>query len=329
MAKIPKDVASEKWEYALAGGGLTRSHQGKVRNTYLPNGKILQMATDRFSIFDFVLNAKAEGYGEILTALTVFWSKILTAKNHITAYGTDIDFLLAPNIRGLPAIHRRGLVVENLAMELVECVVRASLTGTAFKRYKRGEPVGGRALPHGLFDGAGIPGGPIFDPTDKAQEGHDQPIDPAGVNPLLAPASLQIFKEAQQFAGTRGFYIADTKFEFGWKNQQLILADEIFTPHSSRFWDEVDARNVTEMTGAPVSFDKQRIREWGKTVETPWGKGIDKLDPKDQAHREFVHSLKVPEDVISDYINRGHQLFRRLTGQVLCEFQEKHMKIAA
>lgn len=329
MAKIPKAVASEKWEYVLAGGGLNRSHQGKVRNTYLLNGKMLQMATDRFSIFDFVLNAKAEGYGEILTALTVFWSKILTAKNHIAAYGTDINFLLAPNIRGLPEIHRRGLVVENLAMELVECVVRASLTGTAFKRYKRGELVGGQILPPGLFDGVGIAGGPIFDPTDKALEGHDEPIDPAGVHPQLKPASLAIFKEAQQFAGTRGFYIADTKFEFGWRDQQLILADEIFTPHSSRFWDLEDARNVTAMTGAPVSFDKQRIREWGKTVDTPWGKGIDKLNPKNPNHVEFVHALPVPQEVITDYINRGHQLFARLTGQTLGDFQRTHMKIAA
>lgn len=328
-ARLPRQVAESYLSRLLMTAGLQRVSQGKVRDTFtLPGfpGALLMVATDRLSIFDFVLPCSVPDKGRVLTAMTVFWLKNVLSgyPNHLIACGPDIDRFLPQALQGNAELQSRSLVVKNLQIIPVECVVRGYLTGSAWKDYQKNKGiVCGHQLPPGLYDGAKLPE-PIFTPATKAELGHDTNITADDVGRQygrhLERMSLQLYHTAARYALSRHIIIADTKFELGqigfWDVK--VLADEALTPDSSRFWTEEDWKKAAAQKKSPPGFDKQPVREWGKTVETPFGvTGIDKLEPENLDHVVFVHQLQVPQEVIEATTRRYVDILDRLTGQTV------------
>jgi len=277
MAKIPASVDTK------VISGLEIYHKGKVRNTYfLPSDRelLLSFATDRVSIFDFVLSIVVPFKGKVLTALNIFWRKNVLGDlvaHDLLAYGVGIDQYLPECLRGDPELQKRALVIRKLDMLLVEAVVRGYLTGSGLTAYKKNRMVCGHALPEGLDDGAELPY-PIFTPTTKAEEGHDEHVDADSVCKkygfAIERASLQLYELARKFARDRGIVLADTKFELGReKHGELVLCDEVFTPDSSRFWDLKAWQESRAKRSSPPSLDKQYVRNEGKRL------GVDTRDP--------------------------------------------------
>jgi phosphoribosylaminoimidazole-succinocarboxamide synthase len=330
---IPQDVANSSLREIILKAGLTSLHQGKVRDTYaLPDEDLmLVVATDRVSIFDFVLNCTIGAKGEILAALTVFWlTEILNGQvdHHLIAYGRNIDTYLPDDLEGMEELQRRALVVRKLKMLPVECIVRGYLTGSGLKSYKAEQQVCGIRLPTGLHDGSQLPE-PIFTPTTKAEVGHDEHLDARSVANTygtdLGEASIRIYKTLAQYASGCGVILADTKFEFG---QGLVLADEVGTPDSSRFWDRQEWEGAVADAKSPSPYDKQLVRDWGKTVQTPFGvDGIDSLKPENLDHVRFIHEQVVPLSVQSETASRYHTVFERLVRNTLEGFQASKMGI--
>ena len=334
-AKIPAQLEETNLLHAFLTStvGLARIHQGKVRNTYaLPNPELLlQVATDRVSINDFVLPCTIPSKGEILTALSIFWfTKVLEKfDNHLVAFGVDgVRNHLPAEAHENVDLAKRAIVVRKLDMIPVECIVRGYLTGSGLKSYDREGHVCGIILPDGLHDGSRL-NPPIFTPTTKAEEGHDEDMDcefVSGKYPGLESRSLGIYAKAAEFALERGVIIADTKLEFG----KDALGDEVFTPDSSRFWDKDEWLVAHRAKKSPSPYDKQVVRDWGKTVPLPEGMcdnkaGIGNLDPMDGEHIAFVHGLEVPEQVLAKTAQKYHDIFERLTGMTLKTFQGNHM----
>ena len=268
--KIPECVLTP----SLKGLGLL--NRGKVRDNYLTlgyNDKFLMAASDRISIFDFVLPALVKDKGRVLNALTIFWlEKVLGefVENHLVAYGENIDVFLPPHSRNNPEIQSRALVVKNLDILPVEFIVRGYLTGSGWESYRKNQTVCGNKLPPDLWNGAKLPY-PIFTPTTKATDKHDEHISADRVGIQYGPRSerlaLQIYQTAYEYALKKGIIIADTKFEF---SKDGILCDEILTPDSSRFWDLYEWTKYQEGQKGPSAFDNQVVSEWGKA------QGIDK-----------------------------------------------------
>lgn len=251
---------------SLDGVDLPLLAEGKVRRLYrLPDqpGHLLMVATDRISAHDHVLTPEVPGKGIILTQLSVWWFDRLRDV-------VDTHLVSAEIPQGLPgadALAGRSLVVEELEMVPVECVVRGHLTGSGLAEYRRSGRVCGVELPEGLEDGSPLPE-PIFTPARKAPLGdHDENITFDQLVDLVGPelaetlrrVSLALFTRASSLAAERGILLADTKFEFGRRpDGSLVLADEVLTPDSSRYWDAT--------TWAPgrvnESFDKQPVRDW-------------------------------------------------------------------
>ena len=330
-AKIPECVAISPWHDQLVKAGLLRTHQGKVRDTYPSRYCLLLVATNRLSIFDFVLPVEVPEKGEILTALTVHWLNRVFPEvpNHLVAFGQGVVGWLPVPLRHESSIQKYTLVVKELTMEPVECIVRGYLTGSGWKSYQKNRQVCGHVLPEGLFDGAKLPQF-LFTPTTKAEEGHDEHIGAETVSSDLAIASLDFFRRGSEYAKKRGIIIADTKLEWGRNaSHYLVLGDEVLTPDSSRFWDAEEWKEASVAGRSPTSFDKEVVRMWGKTVETPWGVGIQNLDPCNPDHIAFVHSLKVPKEVIERTVDRYHAIFERLTDMTLRKFQSEIMGVVA
>lgn len=345
MAFIPESVRETELSKTIQKH-LKLAHRGKVRDTYegLPyNDTIyLTVATDRISIFDFVLGSHILGRGEILTAMTVFWlSDVLgdTFSHHLAASGKNIDIFLPDALRGNPEIHHRGLVVKKLQMLPIECIARGYLTGSGWAAYRKESKVCGHKLPEGLCDGAKLPT-PIFTPTTKALNGHDEHLDAIEVNRKygrrLEEATLAVYRRAFEYALQKGVIVADTKFEFGKissNDNELVLADEVLTPDSSRFWDYEEWETCTDerrTSLSPTPYDKQFVRAWGSGIPTPFTGndgakklvGINKLDPKDPEHVKFVSGVKLTEQTTRMTQARYTAIFERLTGRKLEEFQE-------
>lgn len=273
------------------------------------------MATDRVSIFDFVLNCLIPDKGKVLRRVTVRWltEKFDDIHHHLVAHeAEDIDACLYPKLRGDPELHSRAIVVKALKMEKYEAVVRAFLTGSGWKEYRRtGGKVWGHELPAGLRNGDRLPQ-PIFTPTTKAMTGHDQPIAIQRFREEHGPRpekfALQLFSRGSAYLEKRGLLAADTKFEFGTTDVDLYLwlGDEFFTPDSSRFWWSKDWAPANEQGCLPPSLDKQKVRDYGDSLPTPFvdekGKPLklSGLDPENPEHRQWVHSLVIPEEVISE-----------------------------
>ncbi|MFA4880730.1 MAG: phosphoribosylaminoimidazolesuccinocarboxamide synthase [Candidatus Doudnabacteria bacterium] len=336
-AKIPEAVRETGLSRLLEDEGFSEVYQGKVRDTYrLPN-YLLVVATDRVSIFDFVLNCLVPQKGAILTGLTVFWlTQILKGiKHHLVAYGKGIDYYLPRigELRNNAELQARSIIVRRLNMEPVECVVRGYLTGGAWKSYQKDGSVYGYKPGPFLHDGSMLPQ-PLFTPTTKAESGHDKPLTARDVSqkygPKLEDLSLKIYEQCAAYTRGKSVIIADTKFEFGRlsKDHPLTLADEVLTPDSSRFWDKTEWQDAAQRGEAPSGYDKEPVRQWGKTIETPWGQGINNLDPENSEHVAFVGNVQVPEEVIVYTTRRYREIFKRLIGMNLEDFQKNMMEIS-
>ena len=245
--------------------------RGKVRDVYDLGDRLLIVATDRISAFDWVLPTGIPDKGRILTQLSRFWFDRLAVTHHLLS--TELESVELPADAPREALAGRITLVRKTQVFPVECVVRGYLSGSGWKEYQKSGTVCGIALPAGLRESDRLPE-PIFTPATKAESGHDENIafeqmcaivgEETAVE--LRRLSLQIYQQACEYASTRGIIIADTKFEFGDENGQIILIDEVLTPDSSRFWPQDQYRPG----GGQPSFDKQFVRDW--LEQTHWDK---------------------------------------------------------
>ena len=250
----------------MAGIDIAPDAQGKVRDLYDLGDQLLLVATDRISAFDYVLEDEIPHKGAVLTQLSKFWFELLdgVVENHLVSTDTsDLHERFKPNsdyLRG------RFMLVRKAEMIPVECIVRGYLAGSGLKEYQRAGTVCGIALPEGLQNSSKLPE-PIFTPSTKAEiGGHDENISFERAAELLGAEdaatlrdlSLAVYAKAAGYARERGIVIADTKFEFGRIDGRIVLADEVLTPDSSRFWP-----GSSYAPGADQpSFDKQYVRDW-------------------------------------------------------------------
>jgi phosphoribosylaminoimidazole-succinocarboxamide synthase len=246
-------------------------HVGKVRDTYeVGSDHLLMISTDRISAFDIVLNDPIPGKGTILTELSKFWFKKLSniVNNHFVRIPTIND-----NSNITDEEINRGIIVKKANRIDIECVVRGYLAGSGWKEYQKSKTVCGIQLDDGLIESSKL-NEPIFTPSTKEDEGHDENISFEVMTSMvgkelsekLRKISLDLYKAASDYALTKNIIIADTKFEFGIVNDEIILIDEVLTPDSSRFWDVDDY----EPGKSQDSFDKQIVRDWLET--TDWNK---------------------------------------------------------
>ena len=250
---------------------------GKVREIYeIDADTLLLVATDRISAYDHILQPAIRDKGRILTAMSFFWFDVLGVPNHLAGGPTD---------ERIPAdVVGRSMVVHKLPMVQVECVARGYLTGSGLLDYRATGSVCGIALPEGLDEAHRLPE-PIFTPATKAEQGeHDENIsfervvetEGAERAEALRTATLDIYSRGARLAAERGIILADTKFEFGLgADGELVLADEVLTPDSSRYWD---AATYTAGQVQP-SFDKQIVRNWLTGPDSGWDRAADAPPP--------------------------------------------------
>jgi len=252
---------------------LTLHARGKVRDLYSLNGQLLFVATDRISAFDYVLATGIPEKGRVLTQLSLFWFDFLrdTVKNHLLT--ADVNTYPEPVKKYSAQLRGRSMLVKKAQMIDVECVVRGYLSGSGWKDYQKTGAVCGIKLPTGLRDSDKLPE-PIFTPASKAVTGHDENISFEEMckrtgNELaeqLRDLSIRIYQKAADYAAGRGIIIADTKFEFGHTGEGLVLADEVLTPDSSRFWPA----DTYQPGRAQESYDKQFVRDYLESIR--WNK---------------------------------------------------------
>jgi phosphoribosylaminoimidazole-succinocarboxamide synthase len=252
---------------------LTLHARGKVRDLYSLNGQLLFVATDRISAFDYVLATGIPEKGRVLTQLSMFWFDFLkdVVKNHLVT--ASVDQYPAPLKKYADDLRGRSMLVTKAQMIDIECVARGYLSGSGWKEYQQTGAVCGIKLPAGLKESDKLPE-PIFTPATKALTGHDENISieemakrtGKEMAEKLRDLTLKIYKTAADYAAGRGIIIADTKFEFGQTSQGLILADEVLTPDSSRFWPA----DKYQPGKAQESFDKQFVRDYLEAIK--WNK---------------------------------------------------------
>jgi phosphoribosylaminoimidazole-succinocarboxamide synthase len=275
--------------------------RGKVRDVYDLGDRLVLVATDRLSAFDWVLPTPIPDKGRVLTALTLFWLEHLAVPHHLL--GTDLAAMgpafavRAAELRGRTCLVRKAEVVP------VECVARGYLAGSGWKEYQDTGAVCGVPLPAGLCQAERLPE-PIFTPATKEPSGHDQNIPFARMSDLvgadlaeeLRRRTLDLYARAAEHARGRGLILADTKFEWGrLPTGEVILIDEVLTPDSSRFW----AADTYRVGTSPPSFDKQFVRDWLET--TPW----DKNSPPPP----------LPDEVVRRTREKYVEAYERLTGR--------------
>ncbi|SUZ66169.1 uncharacterized protein METZ01_LOCUS19023, partial [marine metagenome] len=263
-------------------------HSGKVREMYTVDDQhLLMVATDRISAFDVVFNEPIPDKGRVLTAMTVWWSEYLTSVAPTHLVSADLNDFPSPAQR--PDWHGRALLVRKAEMLPLECIVRGYITGSAWKEYQQSGTMHGSPLPTGLVEAQQLPE-PVFTPSTKATEGHDinisyqEAVEIVGSN-IAAQArdlSIEAYRSASEHAADNGVIIADTKFELGLIDGEMVIADELLTPDSSRFWPaESWTSGVT-----PVSLDKQPVRD--ATEASGW----DKSPPPPQLSEETVNATR-------------------------------------
>jgi phosphoribosylaminoimidazole-succinocarboxamide synthase len=245
-------------------------NRGKVRDIYDLGEFFLLVATDRISAFDVVLPNGIPGKGRVLTQISIYWFEQMRdiIQNHVVAIGVR-DFPVKVH-KYADVLEGRSMLVKKARQVPVECVVRGYLSGSGWKEYKNRGTVCGIRLPEGLVESSRLDE-PIFTPSTKAEEGHDINIRFEDVIRLvghdiaerLKDVSIRIYSKAREIAEEKGIVIADTKFEFGVNDGQLILIDELLTPDSSRFWS---VKNYTPGKGQD-SFDKQVVRDYLLTLD--------------------------------------------------------------
>lgn len=296
MAQIPKEILERNPPI----GGLPLRGRGKVRDSYdLPghSDKMLVVASNRISIFDFVLNAEIPQKGEVLTAINHFWTTQVigdVCKTDIIACGAGVREYLPQGVEISDSDLARMTVVKLLPAPDVEDIVRFVNTGSGLKSYLKTGMICGHRLPPGLTDGNLLPY-PIYTPTTKATVGHDEHITADSVAKshgfVRERLALQVANLLSERARRSGLIMADTKFEFAQDGDQIWLADEKGTPDSSRFVDAEEWLKAQAKGKFPASLDKQYVREWGKLME------IDKLDPEKEEDVVKVHSMFLRNDV--------------------------------
>jgi phosphoribosylaminoimidazole-succinocarboxamide synthase len=276
-----------------------------VRDLYQVDDALLLVATDRISAFDHVLATGIPGKGKILTQISLFWFDLFRelVPNHlITAKVSEFPASLQPYAEQL---EERSMLVKRAAMFPVECVVRGYLTGSGWKEYKASQSVCGIALPDGLQDGSRLPEA-LYTPSTKGEAGsHDENISYAATVAAVGEAdaaelkrlTLAIYSKAAEYAESRGLILADTKFEFGRTGEGMILADEVLTPDSSRFWEAA----LWKPGGAQPSFDKQFVRDYLESIH--WNKQAP--------------APGLPGEVVERTQAKYMEAFHRLTGREL------------
>lgn len=299
MASVKNSIITET---AIPGAELHA--RGKVRDVYLAGDELLFIATDRISAFDYILPTGIPQKGRVLTQLSIFWFdflKELVPTHFITA---NVSEYPEPFRSHAGQLEGRSMLVKRARMVDIECVARGYLSGSGWKEYQKHGTVCGIPLPAGLRESDKLPE-PIFTPATKAHDGHDENISFDQASSLIGPElaarlrdlTLEIYTRAARYAETRGIIIADTKFEFGFVGDELVLGDEVLTPDSSRFWP----RESYTPGGAQFSFDKQFVRDylesirWNKQPPTP----------------------PLPDDVAEKTSEKYLEAYRVLTGKSL------------
>ncbi|MDJ0345003.1 phosphoribosylaminoimidazolesuccinocarboxamide synthase [Streptomyces sp. H10-C2] len=281
--------------------GLVHLHTGKVRDLYQnAAGELVMVASDRTSVYDWVLPTEIPDKGRILTQLSLWWFDQLAdlVPNHVIS--TDVP-------DGAPADWAgRTMICKPLKMIPVECVARGYLTGSGLAEYEKFRTVCGLALPEGLVDGSELPA-PIFTPATKAEVGeHDENVSyeevarqiGAETAALLRQTTLAVYGRARDIARDRGIILADTKFEFGFDGERLVIGDEVLTPDSSRFWPA----DQWEPGHPQPSFDKQFVRDWLTSAATGWDKNSEQPPPG------------LPAEIVEQTRAKYAEAYERLTG---------------
>ncbi|MEK7403842.1 MAG: phosphoribosylaminoimidazolesuccinocarboxamide synthase [Acidobacteriota bacterium] len=253
--------------------GLQRHARGKVRDIYSFGDYLLIVATDRISAFDYILATGIPDKGKVLTQLSIFWFEFLREVTPVHFLTANVDEYPDPLPRYREQLEGRSMLVRRARMLEVECVARGYLSGSGWKDYQRTGAVCGIPLPPGLQESDKLPE-PVFTPATKAQTGHDENISMEAAAAVvgrelaerLRDVTLKIYRRAADYAETRGVLIADTKFEFGFIDGELVLADEVLTPDSSRFWP----RETWRPGGPQPSYDKQYVRDYLESIH--WNK---------------------------------------------------------
>ena len=285
--------------------GYAHVYSGKVRDLYAPLGadgqaredQLLLVASDRMSAYDHVLETPIPDKGAVLTQMSLWWFEQVAdlVPHHVIS--TDVP----------AAVAGRAVLVERLDMLPVECVARAYLTGGGLGEYRSTGAVSGIALPEGLVDGSRLPE-PIFTPSTKAPAGeHDEPIPYAGavaeigedLASRVRDLTVRILQRGNEIAERRGIILADTKVEFGMRGEEIVLADELLTPDSSRFWPA----DQWEPGRQQPSYDKQFVRDWLTSPASGWDKASGEAPPS------------LPEDVVEQTRAKYVEAYERLTGQ--------------
>ena len=284
--------------------GIERYARGKVRDVYAVDGQLLIVATDRISAFDYILPTGIPDKGRVLTQLSIFWFDFLREVTPTHFLTENVAQYPPP----LPQFGRqlagRSMLVKRARMVDIECVARGYLAGSGWKEYQSSRTVCGIPLPSGLRESDRLPE-PLFTPSTKAQTGHDENISfetmcgmvGAELSARLRSLTLEIYSRAAAYAETKGVLIADTKFEFGFVDGQLVLGDEVLTPDSSRFWPA-----ETYRPGGPqYSYDKQYVRDYLESIR--WNK-----QPP---------APPLPDEVARKTSEKYRQAYRVLTGRDL------------
>ena len=284
-------------------------HSGKVRDVYdARDGRLLMVTSDRISAFDVVMDESIPDKGRVLTAMTAFWFERFAdlVQGHLISTGTrDLAEVLGGAVPD--DLVGRTMLCRRAEMLPIECIVRGYITGSAWKEYRTSGTMHGGSMPEGLLEADRLPE-PVFTPSTKADEGHDVNISyeeavglvGSEVAALAREASLACYQQGAEWAAERGILIADTKFEFGMVDGRLVLADEVLTPDSSRFWPaEAWAPGAT-----PPSFDKQPVRDhldaldWGKQPPAP----------------------PLPDEVVSATSSRYVEAYELITGRSFADW---------
>jgi phosphoribosylaminoimidazole-succinocarboxamide synthase len=277
--------------------------RGKVRDVYDLGDRLVIVATDRLSAFDWVLPTGIPDKGRVLTQLTLFWLDFLKVPNHLL--GTDPRQMGPEFAAHADVLDGRTMLVRKAEVVPVECVVRGYLAGSGWKEYQQDGTVCGLPLPPGLKQSEKLPE-PVFTPATKEESGHDENISFERMVSITGPAvaeelrrrSIDVYRRGSEYARKRGLILADTKFEWGkLPGGEIILVDEVLTPDSSRFWAEDEYRPGI----SPPSFDKQFVRDWLET--TPW----DKNSPPPE----------LPDEVVRRTRDKYREAYQRLTGKSL------------
>lgn len=284
---------------------LKKVASGKVREIYDVGSYFLFVASDRISAFDCVFAEGVPHKGCVLTQISEFWfQKLDFIPNHLVT--SDINRYPEELQQHRELLQGRSMLVRKAKPLPVECVVRGYLAGSGWAEYKKSQTICGQRLPEGLQLASPLPE-PLFTPSTKAQSGHDENISWDQCRSILGDdlafrvraASIELYEHGRAYAASRGIIIADTKFEFGLIEDELILIDEVLTPDSSRFWPESEYQPGS----SPPSFDKQFVRDYLETLD--W----DKSPPPPA----------LPEDVIQQTSRKYLEAYERLTGKALIE----------